>query len=354
MIELLNLENKKACREYEQFVSSHPNGNFMQSLGWLKVKSNWDHQVVLVRNGVGYLIATMLVLIKKVGFQTFLYAPHGPVCDYRNRQVLEELLEGIAFLKKKHRAYLFRMDPCILEGQEEEVSLLEELGFVHTYNPPELSTIQSRNNYILNLKGRSEEEIFGSFHSKWRYNIRLAERKGVECRVCGLEALDDFYKLMQFTGERDGFPIRGKSYFKRMLEGLGEHCRLYLCYYEGTPLSGAIAVQYAGKTHYVYGASSNEYRNLMPNYLMQWTMIRWAIKGGCTLYDFQGIPFYQDETHPNYGVYRFKQGFRGEVVTYAGEFDLCYSPMTEKAVASARVFCTRCRRLHENIAVGHI
>ena len=163
----------------------------------------------------------------------------------------------------------------------------------------------------------------------------------MECRVCGTECLDDFYRLMEETGKRDGFCIRSKEYFRRMLENLGEHCRLYICYYEGKPLSGAVTTQYAGKTCYVYGASTAECRNVMPNYLMQWTMIQWAVENGCEIYDFQGIPFYKDETHPNYGVYRFKCGFNGEVLTYAGEFVKCYNKTDSFLIRKAGRFVRR-------------
>ena len=65
----------------------------------------------------------------------------------------------------------------------------------------------------------------------------------------------------------------------------------------------------------------------MPNYLMQWTMIRDACAKGLSVYDFQGVPYWYDARHRNYGVYRFKSGFRGAVKTYAGEFDLCLRPV---------------------------
>ena len=80
-----------------------------------------------------------------------------------------------------------------------------------------------------------------------------------------------------------------------MLKALGEHARLYMGFYEGNAVCGAIATNYAGKTCYVYGASDNVYRNVMPNYLMQWEMIRWAVETGCTLYDFQGVSGNLDE-----------------------------------------------------------
>ena len=85
-------------------------------------------------------------------------------------------------------------------------------------------------------------------------------------------------------------------------------------------------MQYGHTTSYVYGASDNYARNVMPNHLMQWEMIRWALEGDCTLYDFQGIPGYQDENDPNYGLYRFKRGFGGRVFVYIGQFDLIVRP----------------------------
>lgn len=93
---------------------------------------------------------------------------------------------------------------------------------------------------MLKINGRTKEEIFSSFHKSGGINVRVPERKGVKLPYRGRESLDDFYGLMKETGERDGFCIRSREYFERMIENLGEHCRLYMCYYEGTPVSGAI------------------------------------------------------------------------------------------------------------------
>ncbi|MBQ1331490.1 MAG: peptidoglycan bridge formation glycyltransferase FemA/FemB family protein, partial [Lachnospiraceae bacterium] len=86
-------------------------------------------------------------------------------------------------------------------------------------------------------------------------------------------------------------------------------------------------IEYADRLSYVYGCSSNDHRNCMPNYLMQWTMIRDACAKGLSVYDFQGVPYWYDVRHRNYGVYRFKSGFSGRVRTYAGEFDLYLRPV---------------------------
>ena len=339
-MEIINKNDKKILDEYEEFASTSKYGNFMQSLLWPKVKDNWGWDAVISRDDDGKIKGTCLVIIKKIPFFgcTFLYAPHGPVCDWRDKKTMEDLFEGIKVLAKKYKCYQFMWDPCHEEKDKDISEMIISMGFKHTYNAAELTTIQARNNYMLrNIEGKTPDEVMMTFQPDWRNRIRKAGRKGVYCQACGTEALDDFYPLMQATGIRDGFSIRSKEYFVKMINGLGEkHCRLFMCYVDEDgkkiPLSGAVTTQYAGKTCYVYGASANHHRNLYPNYLMQWTMINWAIEGKNYIYDFQGIPFYKDPEHPNYGVYKFKKGFNGEVVTYAGEFFYVFKPFMKKIV----------------------
>lgn len=348
MKHIIDIHNENEIESYENFVKNHPNGNFMQSLQWTNVKSNWRCEAAAVTGENGKIKGTALILMKKIPIigRTFFYCPHGPVCDYSDTETLRELLEVIDELAEKHHAYQLRIDPCISENDTASINSIKSFGFSYKSDAPELSTIQARNNYMLFFNGRSKSELFASFHKKWRYNIRVAEKHGVECRVCGKEALEDFYKLMEETGRRDGFCIRDISYFEKMLDSLGESCRLYMCYLRDIPLSGAVCVRYAGKSCYVYGASTSRLRNVMPNYLMQWTMICDAVDSGCTVHDFQGIPFYKDEKHPNYGVYRFKKGFNGEVVTYAGEFDRNYRRTTAFFSGIFSRIRSKIRRIH--------
>lgn len=354
-MEFLDFTNQQACDAFESFVKNHRAGSFMQSLRWCDVKYTWGHEAILTRNAQGEIVGAMLVLIKKVAplNTALLYAPRGPVCDLHDRDVLSDLLAGVRELAKKYHAYLFRMDPYVTADDDAFIAMARGMGLRFIPGMGDFTTIQTRNNYMLDIENKTPDEVFEGFHSKWRYNIRLAQRKGVECRVCGPDKIDDFYPIMLVTGKRDGFIVRPKEYFVRMLEALGEHCRLFICYYEDKPVSGAITTQYAGKTCYVYGASDNEYRNMMPNHIMQWTMIQWAIENGNFLYDFQGIPHYQDENHPNYGVYRFKKGFNGQVVEFAGEFDLVFSASMEKLVNTAEKAVRTVRSAQSKLKRSH-
>lgn len=347
-MELLDKNNTQQISEYERFNLLH--GNFMQSLKWANVKSNWAWEAVLSLNEQGGLRAVCLVLIRKIPFTgtAFMYAPHGPVVDWTDREAVEDIFEGINAIAEKYRAYRFMCDP--LFGENDQPYIMNTLGFKHNESA---DTVQPKANYVLrNIGGKSGEELIALFKPDHRNRVRKAARKGVYCKQCGAEALDDFYPLMRQTGRRDGFLIRPREYFARFLNSFPEDkCRLFMCYAEidgrEVPLSGAIAVRYGNTGTYVYGASADDNRNLYPNYLMQLEMIKWAVEGGCDVYDFGGIPHYDDETNSAYGLYRFKKGFGGEIVVYAGEYTYDFRPNTAR-LADICAGIAFVRHEHEN------
>lgn len=336
--------------EYENFVKNHINGSFMQSYYWTKIKNDWNSEIIVSRDENGKIIGSMLVLIKTVPFLKYslLYSPRGPVCDFYNKKVLGDLLNGVKEISKKYNGYKFTMDPFILEGDSKFLDIMKEFNFLHTEKLKDFMTIQTRNNYMLtNLVGKSEDDVFSNFHKKWRYNVRVALKHNVECKVCTEKDLDDFYKLYEITGKRDGFLCRPISYFKKMLKSFNDDINLYICYYDGKAVSGAITTFYGNKSCYVYGASDNAFRNVMPNHLMQWTMIKEAINRGCDIYDFQGIPVDLSGDSPMHGVYTFKKGFNGECILFAGEFDLILNSKGNKivtAILNARKKVQKIRR----------
>lgn len=323
--------------EYEQFVRSHPEGGITQSVRWHAAKDNWGHEVVVSRGEDGEIVGGTSVLVRQIpGLRTaLLYSPRGPVCDWSNEGVFDDLKAGIDSLAKQYNAYSYKMDPDVLASNETFTRLAERKGFSCFKGADGFETIQARFNYRLYLEDRTEDDLFMGLTQKTRYNVRVARKHNVEVRVADSDGLDDFMRLMQITGERDDFSIRSKEYFTGMLESLGEHCRLYMAYYQDQPVSGAITTNYAGKTCYIYGASDNAHRNVMPNYLLQWEMILWALETGCTVYDFQGVSGSTDPKHPLYGLYRFKKGFNGTLDELAGEFDYIYRPTMAKLVEKA-------------------
>ena len=326
---------EKTLPEYEAFVQSHPKGNFAQSYLWGKQKPMWQWDAIAVRGEDGAIRGSLAVMTRKVpGIgRTLMYGCRGPVCDLDDRETFSQLLDGARALAKKYKSYVIKIDPDVPSSNTAFSSMLQSFGFRAKEGGKNFEAIQPRYVFRLNVEGKTEEELLANFHQKWRYNIRLAERKGVTVRVCGKEMVPAFSDLMLTTGVRDGFVTRKPEYFAAMLDNLGEHARLYMAFDPNdTPIAGTLAIHYGDKVWYLYGASSNEHRNLIPNYLLQWRMIQWAVETNCRIYDFRGVSGDVSEDNPLYGLFRFKQGFGGDFTEFVGEMDLVLSPVIYWAV----------------------
>jgi lipid II:glycine glycyltransferase (peptidoglycan interpeptide bridge formation enzyme) len=211
--------------------------------------------------------------------------------------------------------------------------------------------VQPPDTVIVDLS-RGEAAVLAAMKNKWRYNVRLAEKKGVavECvRASGhgagdlAEAIDSFYALYEETARRDRIALHSKSYYLRLLE-LGRamtandrggeilgaetrpDLRIWFARHEGKLLASIITLYMGGRATYLYGASSDEKRELMPAYALQWAAMRGAMVEGCRSYDLFGIPPTDDEAHPMHGLYRFKTGFGGRIVHRPGCWDYPLRP----------------------------
>jgi lipid II:glycine glycyltransferase (peptidoglycan interpeptide bridge formation enzyme) len=205
------------------------------------------------------------------------------------------------------------------------------------------ASVQPARTILVDLTG-DEDTILAAMKQKTRYNIRLAERKGVSVRLAGAADLPAFYQLMQATSRRDGFGIHPLSYYRAAFELFApQRAALLLAEVAGEPVAGLMVFAHGATATYLYGASSDSHREKMPAYLAQWAAMRWARDRGCTRYDLWGIPDCDEatleagfadhtarQTLPTssgeglWGVYRFKRGFGGRVVRVAGAFDAVY------------------------------
>ena len=335
MWKIFDLTDTQAVSELDGFVASHDNCHFMQTSLWAGVKKYWSWRGISVYQQ-NRIVASLGILIRRLPFGfSLLYAPRGPVCDRNHLLIWYELMDALKHLAKEQHAILFQMDPDEPDSNSPFRNILRQLGFTEK-NDEGFGNIQPQHVFRLLLKGRSHEEVFCSFGAKTRYNIGLALRKGISVReYSGAEpiperVLTDFYTLMQTTGERDCFYIRSLDYFSGLMKSLQENARIYVAYYDECPIAGSIAVFCGNKAWYLYGASANEYRNTMPNYLLQWLMIRQAIDRGCDVYDFRGVPGNLTKNDPLYGLYRFKKGFGGTYVKFTGLFTYTFRPTCSK------------------------
>jgi lipid II:glycine glycyltransferase (peptidoglycan interpeptide bridge formation enzyme) len=170
--------------------------------------------------------------------------------------------------------------------------------------------------------------LLAGMKQKTRYNLRLAERRGVRVRTGGLSDLDLLYRLYAETAVRDGFVIRPPAYYReawgRFIEaGLAQPL---LAEVEGEPIGAVIVYRYGRTAWYLYGMSREAHRDKMPNHLLQWHAIQWAQAQGCTVYDFWGAPDEFVESDPLWGVWKFKEGFGGQVVRGLGAWDYAPNP----------------------------
>jgi lipid II:glycine glycyltransferase (peptidoglycan interpeptide bridge formation enzyme) len=294
---------------------------------WAKLKTEWKFEAVIVRDAAGKICGSMGILVRKVPvFPTaIMYAPRGPVCDVHDKAVMEQLVAGAKEIADKHNAYVLRMDTDVKSDDTEFAALCQELGFTLPKQSKNFEGIQPRFVMHLDVEGKTEEEVIASFTQSHRRKVRTGPKKGVEVKICGQEMIPEFTRIMVETGLRDNFVTRDEAYFSNMLKNLGQHCRLYMAFCEGEPIAGTLAIHFGDKVWYLYGASSNVKRETMPNYLLQWEMIRWAIENKCRIYDFRGVSGDLDESNPLYGLYKFKKGFNSELVEFIGEFDLVIS-----------------------------
>jgi lipid II:glycine glycyltransferase (peptidoglycan interpeptide bridge formation enzyme) len=305
---------------WNQFLSTHPNAHLLQTGEWGELKSAFGWKPVRVVTGeVG-----VQILFRKLplGF-TIGYIPK-PIIS--NQSVSSQFWDEIDNVSRKHHSIF-----CKLESDTWETNFIHHpSSFIlskHNIQPPRTIIVDIKDN---------EEEILARMKQKTRYNIRLAEKKGVTVR--SWDDLESFHKMMLVTGGRDGFGVHSLEYYERAYELLHpkQMGELLVAEYEGKPLAALFVARNGNRAYYLYGASTDNERNRMPTYLLQWEAMKWAKAHGCDEYDLWGVPDEDEATleanfetrHDGlWGIYRFKRGFGGELKRAAQALDRVYNPL---------------------------
>lgn len=330
--QIITKENQTEVQKMEAFIKQHEKSHFLQLPQWAQVKECWLWRGILAHEE-GVIQGAMSVLIRKLplGF-SIMYVPRGPICDRNDPYAMACLLGGAEDVAAEQNALELRMDPDEPCENGDFRELMEAWGFCE-YEDKGFDHVQAQHVFRLYLSGKTEAEVFADFCQKTRYNVRLAGRKGVTIRaypgnkIIPDGELDAFDRIMWETARRDHFIPRKKEYYRKVLENLGEEAILYMAYLKNEPIAGTIGVFSGGKGWYLYGASSNAHRNVMPNYLLQWEMVKTAVERHCVFYDFRGVPGQIREEDPLCGLYRFKKGFGGTYCKFTGLFICRYRPV---------------------------
>ena len=306
---------------------------FLQSSMWGEFKSRfgWKPNAFLIK-WEGGEEKPLLAISRKIapGF-SFVYVPWGPELpnDFPSDKKHFALCELAVKLKKYllKKTVFIRFDPPWYDENSAMFSGDEAQTFLFTGLKRPAADIQPPDTVLVDIS-LPAEKILENMKPKWRYNISLAEKKGVIVKACGAEDLETFYSLLKETSKRDGILIHGIDYYKTLFElcetEKDEKLNLYIASHEEQAIA-AIAVLFRKDcATYLYGASSDKKRNLMPSYALQWKAMQDAKEAGCKIYDLFGIPPDDNPNHPMAGLYRFKTGFGGQVVHRPGSWDYPY------------------------------
>lgn len=300
-------------------ISTLPLAHILQSWEWgeFKGRYGWRAQRLIWEGDQ----AAAQVLTRSVSGLRVMYVPKGPLLDWGEAGLRARVLNDLQSLARREHAVFIKIDPDLEASAISPWPLPETKAWRYSRDQ-----IQFRNTVILDLR-RTEAEILAAMKQKTRYNVRLAQKKGVHVRLGTQADLDLLYRLYAETAVRDGFVIRAADYYRDawgsfMADGLAQPL---IAEVEGEATGALILFKFAKTAWYMYGMSRETHREKMPNHLLQWEAMLWAQRQGCETYDFWGAPDQFVETDPMWGVWKFKEGFGGRVVCHVGAWDFAPS-----------------------------
>ena len=387
-------------KEYEKFVLNHKTkSHFLQSYDWgefsKKNKNVTPYYVGLV-NDKNKLVATALLLQRKMYFgYSYFYSPRGFVCDYSDLELIKEFTLKIKEFAKKKKALFLKIDPDIkLESLDIDgnvtvgvdnhklVDYLKSIGYKHLGFNKAFEHNQPRYTFRLDLT-QGLESIKNNFHSTTKKVMNKGNNYELEIYKNDEKYVDDFYKTMKETADRENISIYSKEYYLNFYKVLhkNNHSDIYIVYLnkkktlkllnnnlddlkknqesltsdnkkkelqnqidkliklidevnevkeEKYVLSSIITAKYGDKVWTIHGGNSSFLRSLNSNYLIYFEIIKDAVNEGYKTIDFFGTSFNPSQNDPEYGIWLFKKRLGGEYTEFIGEFDYIFRPFTYK------------------------
>jgi lipid II:glycine glycyltransferase (peptidoglycan interpeptide bridge formation enzyme) len=311
--------------QWEGFVRRQPESQFLQSWAWGEFQRAVGNRVF--RFGVergGRLVAAAQAILRNHGFGIRSLAvyrgpiinPKLPVEEYT--AILEDLFATLEGCGREYGAAYLHLEPPFDRHAPAAALLTDRPSWIAS------GSDQPAQSLLIRLEPRIDE-LLSAMHEKTRYNIRLAERKGVTVNSSNEpHAIEPFLALLPITAQRDRIHVHPLAHFQRMAEVLCPAGLLIVttAQYEGRAIAANLVVRYGDTVTYLHGASGSEHRNVMAPHLLQWKQIEWARKKEYAWYDFWGVaPREAGPEHPWAGISRFKRGFGGEYRSYLGAMD---------------------------------
>ena len=328
-------------RRWDERLLGWPRAHLLQSWGWGELQAGAGWAVERIGAGPAELPVTVLRgAAGAPGLPPRLYVPKGPACDPSDAETWRAVLDELQRLSESTHAASITVEPNAWYGERAQLAAV--LGAPHWRPAP---TVQPEHTAVVDLGG-GEEAVLARMKPKGRYNIRLAEKRGVEVRTPGdpAAAAAEMARLSETTARRQGINLPGAAYFRRALDCLPT-ARVHLAVVEGEAVAAVLVAHFAGEMVYLYGGSSPAHRERQPSSLLHLHVIREAIAAGCHTYDLWGIPPDADPGHPWHGLRQFKLQLGGVERSTAGAFEQVNRPLAARAVAGANAARRAVRRL---------
>jgi len=344
-MQIINITNKK---QLDDFVSPEAHVQFLQSWEWGEFQREVSGFVwrIGVEDGGQLLVSAKLVKKQLPMGRSYFYCGRGPILrnkklesspinqlvgvltkqaensskkiNKKKKEAINLLFNEIKRLAEQEGVMFLRFEPVWKSSLGSVFNEGEIIHWLDDWKLIRVIDVQPSKTLILDLS-LPGEELLKQMHQKTRYNIRLAEKKGVKIVEAGAERFEEFWQLLVSTGDRDDFNLHGRSYYQAMLKMDNSFVKLLFAEYQGKLLAGNLVIFFGDTATYIHGGSSNDNREVMAPYAMQWQTIKLAKQAGYKYYDFHGI---DEKKWP--GVTRFKMGFGGQAMIYPGTFDLVY------------------------------
>ncbi|MFH1233479.1 MAG: peptidoglycan bridge formation glycyltransferase FemA/FemB family protein [Patescibacteria group bacterium] len=306
------LTNKQQLND---FVDLQKMSQFLQSWQWGEFQARVGGKIIRlgVQSETKELLAIATLVKKSLPMgKSYFFCPRGPIIikslKFKVESIINFLFDEIERLAKDENVIFLRFEPTF------NFKLL-----TFNFQFSKTTDVEPSKTLVLDLS-KSEDELLKEMHQKTRYNIKLAEKKGVKLVTAGVDRFEDFWQLSNQTSERDNFRLHGRDYYRQMIETDSDVIKLFFIEYKKKTIATGIFSFFGDTTVFLHGASANFDRNIMAPFFLHSQCIKLAKNQGCAFYDFNGI----DEIKWP-GVTRFKKGFGGDVVDYPGTFDLVFN-----------------------------
>ena len=307
-------------------------GHLLQSWRWgaFKERFGWQVERIAAQDDGGLALAQ--ILFRRKAGVAIGYIPRGPVVPGHDGAAMANLWPAIDDWARRRRALTIIIEP------DDELPAVQATMVAMTQGPEPIQPSRTVKTPLCD-----DDALMAQMHAKTRYNVRMAKRRNVVCRIADHteDSIELFYELLQDTAARNAFAVHDRAYYREFLRQFGPDAVLMFAEVDGRVAAGAVAAVFGKEAIYMYGASSTKERANGAGFLLQYEMMRWARDRGALRYDLWGIPEYDPESTVSEsgdrlasshggdwrGIYEFKTRFGGEIVRYPAPVERRYHPV---------------------------